>query len=278
MKILMALRSGAGMLFLISMLYGSTGPELQVNDEEYLDTQGLSVLLYHNTFHPVFGDEKMSALEMILHGQRIATNGDVRLVPTPEQWDAVPVLGRRTADKLSRRLTAFCSYPGYSLSYRLEVAAEAGGLRVAIHLDNPLPKALIGRAGFNWEFLPSAYFGKSYRLDSSYGVIPRHPYGPMAKENDGLYQAQPLASGTELILSPEDPTTRVAITSEGAPLALYDGRNRAQNGWFVVRTLIPADRKENAVVWHVRPNLIAGWFGRRSLRTTSLDTIRTGRR
>jgi len=26
---------------------------------------------------------------MILHGQRIATNGDVRLMPTPEQWDLV---------------------------------------------------------------------------------------------------------------------------------------------------------------------------------------------
>jgi len=24
-------------------------------------------------------------MEMILHGQRIATNGDVRLMPTPEQ-------------------------------------------------------------------------------------------------------------------------------------------------------------------------------------------------
>ena len=40
---------------------------------------------------------------------------------------------------------------------------------------------------------------------------------------------------------------------------LYDGRNKAQNGWFVVRTLIPSGKTANAVVWHVRPHVIAGW-------------------
>jgi hypothetical protein len=31
-------------------------------------------------------------MEMILHGARIATNGDVCLMPTPEQWDLVATL------------------------------------------------------------------------------------------------------------------------------------------------------------------------------------------
>jgi hypothetical protein len=60
---------------------------MQVVDDDYLSTQGFDVMLYDNTFHPVFNDEKNAALQMILHGERIATDGDVRLMPTPEQWD-----------------------------------------------------------------------------------------------------------------------------------------------------------------------------------------------
>ena len=58
---------------------------MKVTDKSYLDTQGFSVFLYDSTYHPVFVDQKNTAMEMILHGQRIATNGDVRLMPTPEQ-------------------------------------------------------------------------------------------------------------------------------------------------------------------------------------------------
>src|ERR1700753_1455244 len=66
-----------------------------VTDRGYLDTQGFSVFLYDSTYHPVFVDQKNTAMEMILHGQRIATNGDLRLMPTPEQWDLVGTLKRR---------------------------------------------------------------------------------------------------------------------------------------------------------------------------------------
>jgi endoglucanase len=40
---------------------------------------------------------------------------------------------------------------------------------------------------------------------------------------------------------------------------LYDARNRAQNGWFVVRSLIPAGATTNAVLWHIRPSAIPNW-------------------
>src|SRR5258708_33645277 len=69
--------------------------DLQLNPQEVLETHGLSVLLFHNSYHRVFGDQKMSGLEMILQDQRIATNGDVRLSPTPAQWDAVPEVESR---------------------------------------------------------------------------------------------------------------------------------------------------------------------------------------
>jgi hypothetical protein len=117
----------------------------------------------------------------------------------------------------------------------------------------------VGKAGFNLEFLPTLYFGKSYLVDDDPGIFPRHSDGPMEKAADGTVEAQPLATGQRIVLSPEDPSTRVTITSDSGPILLFDGRNKAQNGWFVVRTLIPAGKTGDVVVWHVRPNVIQGW-------------------
>ena len=99
---------------------------MKVTDKNYLDTQGFSVFLYDSTYHPVFVDQKNTAMEMILHGQRIATNGDVRLMPTPEQWDLVATLKDRHADKANNRLSADLAFPTFGFNYTLEVAAEPG--------------------------------------------------------------------------------------------------------------------------------------------------------
>ena len=40
---------------------------------------------------------------------------------------------------------------------------------------------------------------------------------------------------------------------------LFDGRNRAQNGWFVLRSLIPSGKTTGAIVWHIRPDVIPNW-------------------
>ena len=105
----------------------------------------------------------MGGLEIILHEQRIATNGDVRLSPTPAQWDPIPHFKERKRGPSENELTAFCTYADRGLSYRVEVQPEADGFRVSVHLDQPLPAALAGKAGFNLEFLPTAYFGKIFR-------------------------------------------------------------------------------------------------------------------
>ena len=47
--------------------------------------------------------------------------------------------------------------------------------------------------------------------------------------------------------------------SDTAALMLFDGRNRAQNGWFVLRSLIPSGKTTGAIVWHIRPDVIPGW-------------------
>jgi hypothetical protein len=269
-SLLLALGSGANLL--------GADLSMKVTDKNYLDAQGFSVFLYDSTYHPVFVDQKNTAMEMILHGHRIATNGDVRLMPTPEQWDIVATLKGRHADKANNRLTADLAFPTFGLSYTLEVTAEPGGVRVSVNLDKPLPEKLAGRAGFNLEFLPSIYMGKAYLVDGTKaGIFPRTPNDPMIKvlplpdepkkayyledwdKAKGYTQPLPFAQGKSITLGVDDALARVNVTSETSDLMLFDGRDRAQNGWFVLRSLIPAGKTTGAIVWHIRPDVIPNW-------------------
>lgn len=252
---------------------------LTVTEKNYLGAQGFSVFLYDSTYHPVFVDQKNTAMELILHDRRIATNGDVRLMPTPEQWDLVATLKGRHIDKATQTLSAALAFPTFDLSYKLEVTPEPGGVKISIHLDKPLPASLADRAGFNLEFLPAVYSGKAYLVDGTQaGIFPRFPQGPMVTvtpladepkkasyleqwdQIKGHTQPLPFAVGKTITLGVDDPLARISVTSDTADLMLFDGRSRAQNGWFVLRSLIPAGKTTNAIVWHVRPDVVKNWI------------------
>lgn len=258
----MNLRYSAPMFLFVALLLSATPSstsDLHLTQKDVLETQGLSVLLFHNAYHRVFGDQKMDGMEIILHDLRIATGGDLRLSAAPEQWDPVPDFKKRERGPAPDEITAFCTYSDHGLNYRVDVRPESQGFRVAVQLDQSLPAALTGKAGFNLEFLPTLYFGKSYVVDDVAGIFPRHADGPMEQTADGSTEPVPLATAHRIVLSPEDPRTRVTITSDSGPIQLLDGRNKAQNGWFVVRTLIPAGKTGDVVVWHIQPNVILGW-------------------
>jgi len=247
-------------LFLIAKTFPVFSADLRLTQHDVLESHGLSVLLFHNPYHRVFGDQKMNGMEIILHDQRIATGGDVRLSPTPEQWDPIPDFKERKRGPAPDEVYASCSYEDRGLSYRIDIRPEPGGFRLAVQLDHPLPASLAGKAGFNLEFLPTLYFGKTYLADSGPGIFPRHDDGPMEKSADGIAQPLPLATTRNIALSPEDPATRVTITSDSGPIMLFDGRNKAQNGWFVLRTLIPEASTGEAIVWHIHAHVIPGWI------------------
>ena len=251
---------------------------MKVTDNGYLRGRGVSVMLYDDVYSPVFFDQKDSAMQIILHGHRIATNGSVRLSPTPEQWGPIPHILSHQADKAHDRLTASLAYPAYHLSYHVVVSAEPGGVKVTVNLDKPLPEDLVGKAGFNLEFLPSIYEDKSYVVDDKvFGVMPRYPESRMTADlpkpgapKQVWYVAQwrkarkymvplPFAEGKSITLAAGNPLDRISVTTDTGMLRLYDGRNQAQNGWFVLRTLIPAGKTKDAVVWHIRPNYIPKW-------------------
>ncbi len=234
-------------------------PVLSLNELGYFESQGINVLVFNNWYNGLFSDSKMSGVEIIHHEVRTATNGDVRLQPTPEQWDPIPEFVERKVNKEENTIEAFLRYPDHDFNYMIRAEISDGKLLLSINLDEPLPEELNGRAGFNLEFLPSAYFEKAYLMDEKPGIFPLYPGGPMDTTEPGRVEPQPLSSGKTLVLAPEDPSRCITIKTTDNTLLLFDGRNNAQNGWFVVRSLIPPGKSGKVIEWSVTAKTIPGW-------------------
>ena len=254
----------------------------------YLQTRAFELYMYNNTYDPELGDKKNAGIELVQSGRRIATNGDITLLPAPEQWDYMipPILNSRTIDEENDVLSANLTIPADSkgnpaVNYTLKAEPEPGGVKLTVKLDEPLPADLVGKAGFSLQFIPSQFISKSFQADSdgdgkydSFGVFPLHPQDDMESfdrartedqpwyvkdwyKEEGDKQPLPLATGKKMTFAAEDDENRIRITSDSGDLMLYDGRNNTQDGWFIVRTLIPAGETE--IVWHISPDVNKNW-------------------
>jgi hypothetical protein len=206
-------------------------------------------------FSDIYPEGKQGGIELIHHGMRIGSNGDLRVNPTPEQWDGLPKSQPPVWDAAARRVVTRSAF-GDSLGYEVALRAEGDGLVIDLRLDQPVPARLAGVLSFNMEFLPSAFFGKAFILDQTYGLLPRQPNGPMRKLN-GKWEAAPLATGKHLTLAPGDKALEVRISSEDTPLELLDGRHLAQNGWLVVRSALKEGQQ--TLTWRLTPAPDPGW-------------------
>ncbi len=268
----------ASILSFFLLVNYSFGQKLQLNDLEYLETQGVNVLIFSNQFNGMFFDEKTAGIEIIHHGVRTSTGGAVRIQNTPEQWDLIPTVVNRKVDKASNSISVELTYKDYNFNSEISVTPKDKGVEINVYLDKPLPKELEGKAGFNLEFLPSAYFEKTFLVDGNPGLFPKYPASntktePISKKihqfsghttfddkGRGEYIAPyPIATGKTIVMAPEDPERFVKIKSLASDMMLFDGRNLAQNGWFVVRSLLPANKTGKVLTWYVEPNAIPNW-------------------
>ncbi|HJV77327.1 MAG TPA: glycoside hydrolase family 9 protein [Paludibacter sp.] len=254
------------------------GQKLKLNEQGYFETQGVNVLVYSNQYVGMFLDEKIAGIEIIHHGVRTSTGGAVRLQNTPEQWDLVPTTVNRKVDEANKTISIELNYKEFDFNSKISATAKDNGIEISVYLDKPLPKELEGKAGFNLEFLPSAYFEKTYWVDGNPGNFPRYPASntqmePISKKvpqygghttfddrgRNEFIVPNPMAKGKTIALAPEDPERFIKIQSLDVDLMLFDGRNLAQNGWFVVRSLLPANKTGKVLTWYLEPNAIPDW-------------------
>ena len=253
--------------------------DLRLNDLEYFERQGVNVLVFSNSFNGGFNDEKNSGIEVIHHGVRTVQGGAVRLNNTPEQWDLVPRMTNRQVDRENGSIEVTMRYDDYDFDSRVVVTAKGKAVEIAVWLDKPVPEKLAGEAGFNIEFLPSQYWLKTYTMDGRLGRLPRYATSQTITRQNSEKPRQfkgfktyddrgtnrfvdplPIETGHSLTLATDAPERMISISSKDAELKLYDGRMLAQNGWFVLRSVLPAGKTGKVVTWTVEPHAIPSWI------------------
>ena len=267
------------LMLLTAATIGHAQNDLRMNDLEYFERQGVNVLVFSNSFNGGFNDEKNSGIEIIHHGVRTVQGGAVRLNNTPEQWDLVPTMTSRKVDKAAGTIEVALRYNDYDFDSRVVVTAKGKAVEIAVWLDKPVPEKLAGEAGLNIEFLPSQYWLKTYTMDGQLGRLPRYatsqtvtrPNSEKPRQfkgfktyddrgTDRFVDPLPIVTGHRLSMATDDPSRLVTITSDDAELKLFDGRMLAQNGWFVVRSVLPKGKTGKVVAWTVEPHAIPNWI------------------
>lgn len=265
---------------------------LKLNGKGYFAEPGLNVMVFSD-YYP---DGHQTGVTIIQHGTRVAANGDLRLEPSPGQWSPMPKTVTHTVDAAANTISQTLTfpnpaanghgfnpifYPDLKLDYRVSVTPLAGNsFRIRVDLDKPLPAKWVGRVGFNLELFPGLLFGKSWLMDGRGGIFPRQPQGPVVLTGTGAPvevplntqpngpvpspndepMGAPLATGRVLVVAPESDAQRLRIESRSGELQLIDGRFNHNNGWYIVRGLVPAGATTGAIEWVVTPNVIPNWI------------------
>ena len=257
----------------------SHAQDLKLNDLDYFERQGVNVLVFSNSFNGGFNDEKNSGIEIIHHGVRTVQGGAVRLNNTPEQWDLVPKMTDRKVDRENGSIEVTMRYDDYDFDSRVVVTAKGKAVEIAVWLDKPVPEKLAGDAGLNIEFLPSKYWLKTYLVDGRLGRLPRYatsqtitrPNSEKPRQFKGFktyddrgtgrfIDPLPIETGHSIVMATDDPEHMITVSSDDAELKLYDGRMLAQNGWFVLRSVLPKGKTGKVVTWTVEPYAIPNWI------------------
>ncbi|KAA6343943.1 Endoglucanase D [termite gut metagenome] len=288
----------------------SNAQGFKLGSSGYFQNQGIDVM----AFDDIYPEGHQGGVCIIMNGNRVATNGDIRLEPTPGQWQPIPAQRDRKADATANTITAQLSYPDASkhltgfnpmiypdiqLNYTVTVKGEGQSIIVTVDLDRPVPAEFIGKVGFNLELFPGSLFGKPWIMDTQTGIFPQHPNGPTLAQSPnhnhiGNFNpngkadskqlagngyspiiaddvvAEPYAVGKRFVVRPDDPYNKFTIESKGTELKLYDGRMNHNNGWFVVRSEVPAGATKEVVKWVITPNVVNDWIYTPVIQTSQL--------
>ena len=163
----------------------------------YFQHHGVSVM----AFDDFYAAGHQSGVSIIMHGDRVATNGDVRFEQTPGQWQPLPKQRERTLDEEANTVSVSLGYPDldqhlkgmnpmiypdYAFDYQIRVTGQGDAVLVTVDLDQPIPEAYQGKLCFNLELFPGALFGQPWIMDNKQGIFPRQPNGPTKAQPSNL--------------------------------------------------------------------------------------------
>ena len=263
--------------FICCLSFGQT-PTFRINDSGYFNKDGVDVMAFDD-FYP---EGHQGGVSILMHGHRVASNGDIRFDATPGQWQPVPKkLGREVEG--NRIITTLCFpdssrhftsknpmiYPDYQVTYTVTLEPQGKGFLVTVDLDTPVPEELVGRAGFNLELFPGSLFGKPWIMDNKQGIYPQQPNAPVISQESYVYRTvgdyhpknAPEANIKHLIGEGYSPYTADAVIAEPYAIGkVFTSRPDDPLSRLTVKSLTEADLK----LYDGRMNHNNGWFVLRS--------------
>ncbi len=305
-------------LALLTLIAANASAEtFKIGQNGYFEQAGINIIAFQDTYP----EGHQSGVCVIMNGNRVATNGDLRLEATPGQWQPLPKQGKRVVEGNS--ITTYLSYPdstrhetGFNpmiypdlqLSYSVKVEGVDEGVLVTVDLDQPVPDYYVGKVGFNFEFFPGTLFGKPWIMDNKSGIYPQQPNSPLLvvqsnlehigdfhrggraskidREHflgkEGVYNpikaddiiSLPYAVGKTFTSRPDDALCRLTVQSlTDADLKLYDGRMNHNNGWFVLRSEVPAGATKSAIKWLIKPAVTQDWYYKPVIQTSQIGYL-----
>jgi hypothetical protein len=96
----------SGFLIVVQLSF-SQQPSFTLNKLGYFERGGVNVM----AFHDIYPEGHQGGVAVIMHGNRLATNGDIRLNETPGQWQPIPKQIDRKVDPESNTITVRLALP-----------------------------------------------------------------------------------------------------------------------------------------------------------------------
>ena len=208
------------------ILSQTAGNELTINREEYLHSQNLDVLLFHN----IYPTGMQGGIEIIHHNHRTATNGNV-LFTRREHIEEIPGVNVsqepippiQNPDRIigGNTVSLPFDYEQIGLKYEIQVKPIEGcGFEVRVNFLEPVNTELVDDVSFEMEFFPELFAGKSYITENQSGIFPFQYMGTVFRGSTDI-----MASGKSIILAPEDEEIMIRISSSVNDIQLKDSRS-----------------------------------------------------
>lgn len=188
---------------------GKTSGFVLKKEKGYFENRGVNIM----AFDDIYPEGHQSGVSVLMHGHRIATNGDIRFEQCPGQWQPVPKQLERKMDPeegiiqtklaypdMDRHMKGFnpMIYPDFEFEYEVTVKAVGEQISVSVDLSKPVPEEFLGKLCFNMELFPGILFDKGWIMDDQHGVFPRQPNGPLFEQKKNLDHSGKLPSDITL--------------------------------------------------------------------------------
>lgn len=248
-------KSLSGVSLIIFLLFCSStirsqDLSLKTDQEERFSAPGISVLAWHNNYPA----GRRGGVEILMHGDRIATNGDLRLSPVPipdSHLLLMPEFKERKVFPDKNEIHLEMEYPDLDFTYRLRMRSEGMKIHIFLDVNEKIPDEVVGKLSFMLELFPMIYRNKSFFMDDIAGTFP-HQFNGLNSDSDGSeLEVLPMESGRSLSLAPEDPLHHMKIISNSGKIDIMDGRASSNHKWFIVRELVPENGGKGCVEWTI---------------------------